>query len=96
MSQYETTAVIDATVNTQPIRVRTVAHFTATYLGGSEFYSGIRSGERVTVKVDTQLYTHGGRVKNSSPCMSIQSIDNPGGWLCLYDSTEKLTDIEPC
>lgn len=86
---------IDTTVPTQPIRVRSVSYFHATYKGLAEFYSGIAHNAPVLVKVEVQTYSHGGTVKNSSPDLSIQSIENPGGWLCLYDSYEKLDDIRP-
>lgn len=86
---------IDTTVPTQPIRVLTVSYFTARFRGASEFYSGIRNGEKVRVKVEVTTYSHGGKVKTGSPVLSIQSIENPGGWLCQYDSYEFLEDIRP-
>ena len=89
------TAALESRPTDQPVRFRTTAEYTATYNGHGEFYTGIRNGDRVTVRIDTQTYTnHDGRVAAASH-VSIQKLADPGAWLCLYDRLEALTDITP-
>lgn len=79
----------------QAIRVLSTAFYTARWEGKGEFYTGIRNGDNVALKVTTQTYTDSdGRVK-ASVSMSIQTLRNPGAWLSLYDDTNRLSDIAP-
>lgn len=56
----------------------------ATYTGRGEFYTGIRTGQRVLVEV-------GNTAKWD---VSIQSIERPGAWLAVYSSQyDLLTDV---
>jgi hypothetical protein len=56
----------------------------ATYTGPGEFYSGIHTGERVTV--DTR--------GNAQWWVSIQSLEHPGAWLTVDNiHYDRLTDI---
>lgn len=52
---------------------------TGTYMGGSEFYTGLKKGERVNVMRDT--YTHpDSRMSVRYSCARVDG----GSWLCLY------------
>lgn len=56
----------------------------ATYTGPGEFYSGIRTGERVIVATDT----------NVRLWVSIRSLENPGASLSVSEiHYDRLTDI---
>ena len=56
----------------------------ATYTGPGEFYSGIRTGERVIVKAD----------QNVKWWVSIRSLENPGASLSVDNiHYDRLTDV---
>lgn len=71
--------------------------FTATYIGRSEFYSGVRHGDRVTVRADVQTYDFENEIRTSLSC-AVQSIADPGAWLTVYNGgrgvLEDITRIE--
>lgn len=77
-------------------RIVTRNQFTATYTGRSEFYSGIRSGERVLLTVETTIYwmpTLTERSQRSSSHLSIQKIDGNSAHLGV--KLGELADIRP-
>jgi hypothetical protein len=96
MSESYETRVIRQESDYQAIRVKSTAFYTARFEGRGEFYSGIRNGDNVALMVETQTYTDSdGIVKAGTVSMSIQSLRNPGGWLCLYNDSNRLSDITP-
>ena len=70
-----------------------VTHFHATYTGKGEFYSGIRSGERVLLSKEGMECTNQDGDTRTSCSLSIQSLDRPGAWLRVYRTALELTDI---
>jgi len=82
-----------ATPSEQAVRFRTVVKYEGTYTGRGEFYTGIRTGERVTVLVQTQTYTNREAI-SASVNVSIQSVERPGAWLSLgLSPMEHLEDL---
>jgi len=77
------------------MREVTTEYFTATYTGRGEFYSGIRTGEWVTLQVTTTSYVDYEGEPRKSVSMYIQSIERPGAWLSVYTTATELNDISP-
>jgi len=75
------------------MREVTTQYFTATYTGRGEFYSGIRTGERVKLQVSTTRYEYEGE-QRKSVSLSIQSLERPGAWLSVYKTAMELNAIE--
>jgi hypothetical protein len=77
----------------QPIRFRSVVDYHANYRGRGEFYTGIRNGDAVLLRVENQTFTCSDGTVKSSISMSIQSLERPGAWLSMYDRTSELESI---
>ena len=82
-------------VESQAVRFLTRAYYVATYNGRTEFYSGVTNGSRVIVHVESQVFTSAEDRAKASVSVSVQSLENRGGWLSLYDRLDSLSDIEP-
>lgn len=64
----------------------------ATYTGRGEFYSGMRQGDRVTVRRHTVSYTFQGERK-TAVSLYVQSQRDPGAWLFVHRTAAELEDI---
>jgi hypothetical protein len=58
---------------------------TGTYMGGSEFYTGLKKGERVKILRDTYTHSDG----KTSVYYSCALIDG-GCWLSLYEDASSI------
>lgn len=66
-------------------------YFEATYLGKTEFYSGIGAGDRVLVREEVTTYNHEG-ARRAHVGLSIQNLADPGVHLSVY-KPDLLADV---
>jgi hypothetical protein len=64
---------------------RTQVLTTGTYLGRGEFYSGLGTGDRVTVSIDTYTHSDGHATEHIT-------VRGDGAWLSVYRGEEVEVD----
>jgi hypothetical protein len=76
-------------------RTTTKTYFHATYTGRGEFYSGIRTGERVLVEHVVNAYDGEDGSRKAAAHIAVQSLERPGAWLSVFRTAQELNDITP-